>query len=499
MDKKNIKKEKEHIKAEHVKHNEHKEHEKHKEQHEKHEHKHSKHKEHTKEHHHVHLSHNHNMQKKHGLPDLPNEKHHHLQHLHHEKVNIHHKTHAHHKPHEEHKHKSEHVNVVHHHKHENHLHKYQDQAHLHHAVHHGVTHAHHHAHHAKIHIHTHKKHGEKVESKTEKNLLENDIKDERPNSEEIKKYAEVIAKMRKEIAKSVTGQEKIIDSLIMGLLCDGHVLLEGVPGIAKTLAIKTIAIVSGCSVKRIQFTVDLLPTDITGIVTYTPGKGFETIKGPIFSNFLIADEINRSPSKTQSALIEAMQEMQVTIGKETFPLPKPFFVMATQNPIEQAGVYQLPEAQVDRFLFKLIMGYPEYNEEVKIMEQNMTLKKFEEFDIKPATTPAEILKMQKMTKNIFIGEDIKKYILNIINRTRTRDLKYGHYIEWGASPRASIALFIASKAHALMSGRNFVIPSDVKGVVHNVLRHRIILSYRARAEHIDSDKVIDEILDRESA
>ncbi len=322
--------------------------------------------------------------------------------------------------------------------------------------------------------------------------------DGRPDITQIKKYAEIIAKMKKEVAKSITGQEKIVNSLIMALLCDGHVLLEGVPGIAKTLAIKTLAIVSGCSAKRIQFTVDLLPTDITGIVTYTPGKGFETIKGPIFSNFVIADEINRSPSKTQSALIEAMQELQVTIGKETYKLQRPFFVMATENPIEQAGVYQLPEAQIDRFLFKLIMGYPEYDEESKIMEENITLKKFEEFNLKAATNPSDIMKMQALTKKIYLDGKIKRYILNIVKRTRTRDLKYGSYIEWGASPRASIALFIASKAQAFMNGRNFVIPSDVKTIAHDVLRHRIILTYRARAEHIDSDKIIDEILEREN-
>ncbi|MEK6844263.1 MAG: MoxR family ATPase [Nanoarchaeota archaeon] len=350
---------------------------------------------------------------------------------------------------------------------------------------------------------------EEVEEEPKKELIKlkenfdykqkkSDISDDRPELAQIKKYADIIAKIKSEVAKSVTGQERIVNSLIMALLCDGHVLLEGVPGIAKTLAIKTLAIVSGCSVKRIQFTVDLLPTDITGIVTYNPGKGFETLKGPIFANFVIADEINRSPSKTQSALIEAMQEMQVTIGKETYKLQRPFFVMATENPVEQAGVYQLPEAQVDRFLFKLIMGYPEYKDEIKIMEENMTLKKFEEFNIKAATSGPDILKMQALTKKIYLDDKIKKYILNIVQRTRTRDLKYGSYIEWGASPRASIALFIASKAEAFMNGRNFVIPSDVKAIAHDVLRHRIILTYRARAEHIDSDKVIDEILDREN-
>ena len=320
----------------------------------------------------------------------------------------------------------------------------------------------------------------------------------KPSADEIKRYAVLISNVKKEVAKAITGQQKIVDSLIRALVCDGHVLVEGVPGIAKTLAIKTLAIASGCSSKRIQFTVDLLPTDITGITTYTPGKGFETVKGPIFANFVIADEINRSPSKTQSALIEAMQEMQVTIGKETFQLPRPFFVMATQNPLEQSGVYTLPEAQIDRFLFKLIMGYPEYEEERKIMEENMTLKNFEEFGIKAALSAQEIIKMQKLTKRVFLSQKIKEYILNIVKRTRTKDFKDGQYIEWGCSPRASISLYIASKGNALMRGRNFVIPLDVKEVVHEVLRHRIILTYRAKAEGITSDRIIDEILDKEN-
>jgi MoxR-like ATPase len=320
------------------------------------------------------------------------------------------------------------------------------------------------------------------------------VSNDKPSAGEIRKHSETINKMRKEISKAVSGQEEIVNSLILALLCDGHVLLEGVPGIAKTLAIKTLAVVSGCTSKRIQFTVDLLPTDITGITTYSPGKGFETIKGPVFSNFIIADEINRSPSKTQSALIEAMQEKQVTIAKETFLLPKPFFVMATMNPIEQSGVYELPEAQIDRFLFKLVMKYPEIKDESRIMEDNITLKKFEDFNINSITSGIDIIKMQKLVKRVYIDEKVKNYILNIVQKTRTKDFEYGEYIDWGASPRASIALFIASKAHAMLNGRNFVIPSDVKMVIHEILRHRIILTYRASAEKIDSDKVINKIL-----
>ncbi len=320
---------------------------------------------------------------------------------------------------------------------------------------------------------------------------------EKPSVVELAKYADVISKIKKEVAKAVVGQDEIVDSLIRALLCDGHVLLEGVPGIAKTLLIKTLSIVSGCSSKRVQFTVDLLPTDIVGITTYTPGKGFETIKGPIFANFVIADEINRSPPKTQSALIEAMQERQVTLGKETYPLPKPFFVMANQNPLESSGVYSLPEAQIDRFLFKVIMGYPQYKDEAKVMEDNITLMKFEEFNLKPIISPAEIIRMQHLAKRVYLGDKIKHYILDIVYKTRKKDFKYGELIEWGGSPRASIALFIASKARAMTQGRNYVIPSDVKDVAHEVLRHRIILSYRARAEKVTSDIIIDEILNHE--
>jgi len=335
----------------------------------------------------------------------------------------------------------------------------------------------------------------KFHHKMNEKKLKKEVKEvEKPNLSDIKKYAKVLLDMKEEIGNVLIGQKKIVDDLLCALLCNGHVLVEGVPGIAKTLAIKALAKVSGCDSKRIQFTVDLLPTDIIGITTYTPQKGFEIVKGPIFANFIIADEINRSPPKTQSALIQAMQEKQVTIGKETFDLPLPFFVMANQNPLETSGVYTLPEAQIDRFLFKVLMGYPEYEDEERIMSDNVSLKKFEEFDVKIISSPKELLKMQELTKKIYLDKRIRKYILDIVNKTRTRDFSHGQYIEWGASPRASINLFIASKAKALMDGRNFVVPKDVKEVVYPILRHRIILSYRAKAEGIDSDKIISEIL-----
>lgn len=315
------------------------------------------------------------------------------------------------------------------------------------------------------------------------------------SEKEILDCAELIKKLKDEVGKIVVGQEKIVESLIRGLICNGHVLLEGVPGIAKTVTIRALAQASGCSVKRIQFTVDLLPTDITGITAYTQNKGFEVIKGPIFANFVIADEINRAPPKTQSALIEAMQEKQVTIGKKTFSLPDPFFVMATKNPIENIGVYTLPEAQVDRFLFKLVMGYPEEKDEINIMEQNATLRKFEDFHINPIITIKDILKMQSFVHKIYLGSNIKSYILSIIKKTREKNFKDADCLSFGASPRATIAMFIASKAKALMDGRNYVLPEDVKAVSYEVLRHRLILSYKATLKKIDSDDLIKNILD----
>ena len=318
---------------------------------------------------------------------------------------------------------------------------------------------------------------------------------ERDIPKNIKEVSELLSKTKKEIAKVVIGQEEVIDAFMCALLSNGHVLLEGVPGIAKTLIVKSLAKASGCSSKRIQFTVDLLPSDILGITTYTPEKGFETIRGPIFANFIVADEINRAPPKTQSALIESMQEKQVTIGKETFKLPPPFFVMANNNPIETSGVYDLPEAQIDRFLFKLFIGYPKSEEEKDIMENNITLKDFEDFDIKPILSPQKILEMQEITKNIYMDDKVKNYIINIVAKTRRKDFKNSEYISWGGSPRASISLFIASKAWALMKGRNYVIPKDVKDIAHYVLRHRILLNYKARTEGLTSDKLIDEILE----
>lgn len=302
-----------------------------------------------------------------------------------------------------------------------------------------------------------------------------------------------------EIAKIVVGQDKTVDGLLRALLANGHVLVEGIPGIAKTLLIRALASSAGCKFKRIQFTPDLLPTDIVGITSYEEQKGFFVIKGPIFSNFVLADEINRAPPKVQSALLEAMQERQATIGKETFPIEEPFFVLATQNPIETLGTYSLPEAQIDRFLFKLLMTYPSKEEEKKIVEQNITLKSFENYKIKPVLSPRKIIEMQQITQRIGHSDKIKEYLIDIVNSTRNYEkygIKLGKFIELGASPRASIGLFIAAKADALLKGDSFIRPQHVKNIAHDVLRHRIHLNYTGQAESIKVEDIITEILSK---
>lgn len=310
-------------------------------------------------------------------------------------------------------------------------------------------------------------------------------------------YQTKLQSIRDEVSKIFVGQDHIVKGLVEALLCSGHVLLEGIPGVGKTLVIRTLAKITGCSFSRIQFTPDLLPTDILGITTYEEGKGFYTVKGPVFANFVLGDEINRSPPKVQSALLEAMQERQVTIGKETFVLPYPFFVMATQNPLEQLGTYKLPEAQLDRFFFKLLMEYPSAEEELKILTTNITTHKFEDYDLNPILDANQIIDAQRLVKMIRIDKKMAEYIVRIIDATRNPDkhgLKLGKYIGNGASPRASIALFLASKARALMNNKIQVTPDEVRGVAHNVLRHRIIVNFEGQAESISSDSIIDEIL-----
>lgn len=298
--------------------------------------------------------------------------------------------------------------------------------------------------------------------------------------------------------QTIVGQKHLIESLLIALLSNGHVLLEGVPGLAKTLAIKTLAQLIDAKYSRIQFTPDLLPADVIGTMVYSvKSEQFQVKKGPIFANFVLADEINRAPAKVQSALLEAMQERQVTIGDNTFRLDDPFLVMATQNPIEQEGTYPLPEAQVDRFLLKVVIGYPTREEEKLIIRQNLSNDRPA---IKPLLRPEEIIDAQKVVEQIYIDEKIERYIVDIVFATRF-PADYGlqdllSIISFGASPRASISLARAAKAYAFLRQRGYVIPEDVRAVCHDVLRHRIGLTYEAEANNISADEIISEILDK---
>lgn len=298
--------------------------------------------------------------------------------------------------------------------------------------------------------------------------------------------------------QTIVGQKHLVDSLLIALLANGHVLLEGVPGLAKTLAIKTLAQVIDAKYSRIQFTPDLLPADVVGTMVYSVQKEqFQIKRGPIFANFVLADEINRAPAKVQSALLEAMQERQVTIGESTFKLDEPFLVMATQNPIEQEGTYPLPEAQVDRFLLKAVIGYPTKEEEKHIIRQNISPVRNQ---VKALVRPEEILEAQKVVEQIYLDEKIERYIVDIVFATRypgdynLKDLQ--GIISFGASPRASIGLARAARAYAFLRQRGYVIPEDVRAVCHDVLRHRIGLSYEAEANNITADEIITEILDK---
>ena len=296
----------------------------------------------------------------------------------------------------------------------------------------------------------------------------------------------------------IVGQKHLVDSLMIGLLSNGHILLEGVPGLAKTLAIKTLASLIDAKYSRIQFTPDLLPADVMGTMIYSQAKEqFQIKKGPIFANFVLADEINRAPAKVQSALLEAMQERQVTIGEQTFKLDDPFLVMATQNPIEQEGTYPLPEAQVDRFMLKVIIGYPKKEEEKLIIRQNISGRKI---DIKPVLQPSEIIEAREIVQKVYIDEKIERYIVDIVFATRfPQDYGLGELkemISFGASPRASISLALAARAYAFLKQRAYDIPEDVRAVCHDVLRHRIGLSYEAEANNMTAEEIISEILNK---
>ena len=304
--------------------------------------------------------------------------------------------------------------------------------------------------------------------------------------------------IRQGMDQTIVGQKHLVDSLLIALLANGHVLLEGVPGLAKTKAISTLASLIDARFSRIQFTPDLLPADVVGTMIYSIKKEkFEVKKGPVFANFVLADEINRAPAKVQSALLEAMQERQVTIGEQTFKLDDPFLVLATQNPIEQEGTYPLPEAQVDRFLMKVLIGYPSKSEESDIIKMNIAPDPVE---VRPLVTPADIVDTRKVVQQIYIDEKIQKYIVDIVFATRfpsdygLNDLK--SMISFGASPRASINMALASRAYAFLRGRGYVIPEDVRAVCHDVMRHRLGLSYEAEANNITADEIISNILDK---
>ncbi|MEA1952164.1 MAG: MoxR family ATPase [Planctomycetota bacterium] len=309
--------------------------------------------------------------------------------------------------------------------------------------------------------------------------------------------ANLVHRLRTELGKVIVGQEEMIDRLLVGLLSNGHILLEGVPGLAKTTAIKSLAQALATKFQRIQFTPDLLPADLIGTMIYVPAESkFTTRKGPIFSNFVLADEINRAPSKVQSALLEAMQERQVTIGDETYPLDGLFLVMATQNPIEQEGTYPLPEAQVDRFMLKVKITYPKPDEERKVLDLAMDGPVRE---VEPVVSASEIAEMQDIVNMIYIDEQVKSYILNLVQATRDpaasgmKDL--APLIDFGASPRASIYLGVGARAIAFLNGRGYVTPQDVKDIAYDVLRHRVILTYEAEAEQMTPEDVLSKILE----
>ena len=314
-------------------------------------------------------------------------------------------------------------------------------------------------------------------------------------NDDVQRAAGWIGTLRQEIGHIIVGQEHLVDRLLVGLLANGHVLLEGVPGLAKTLSVRTLASAIHATFHRIQFTPDLLPADIIGTLIYHPQDGkYNATKGPVFANLVLADEINRAPAKVQSALLEAMQERQVTLGGETMPLPSPFLVLATENPIDQEGTYPLPEAQVDRFMFKVVIGYPSFEEERRILDKMAFTGS--EMRVQPVVTLDEILRARKLVDAIHVDEKIRDYVVHLVFATRQPEkykLELKHLIQFGASPRATIYLTVAAKAWALLQGRSYVTPEDIKSIGPDVLRHRIILTYEAEAQGVTTDALITRI------
>lgn len=321
---------------------------------------------------------------------------------------------------------------------------------------------------------------------------------------ELEKKAEEMGEkiqiLEDEIQKGIVGQEDVVRKVLLCVVSGGNALLEGVPGLGKSLLVETLGrTIEDSEFHRIQFTPDLLPADIIGIEAYNEEKGFYTEKGPIFANFILADEINRAPPKVQAAMLQAMQENQVSIGDETYDLPKPFFVMATQNPVEQGGTYPLPEAQVDRFLFKIYMDYPKTENEQKIIDINADILDMGEFGVEEVLSKEELVNIQELSKHITVSQEIKEYIVDLVEATRRPEdygMEYGKYIEYGGSPRASINLALAGRAQALSEGRHYVTPKDIRNVVTEVFQHRIILNYEGEAEDINKKDIIQNVVDR---
>ncbi|MBU0982930.1 MAG: MoxR family ATPase [candidate division Zixibacteria bacterium] len=314
---------------------------------------------------------------------------------------------------------------------------------------------------------------------------------------QVEKESEFVRRLTEQMSSVIVGQHYLVERLLIGILADGHILIEGVPGLAKTLSVKTLSDAIQTKFQRLQFTPDLLPADLIGTMIYNPQKAeFSVKKGPIFANIILADEINRAPAKVQSALLESMQERQVTIGETTFPLEQPFLVLATQNPIEQEGTYPLPEAQVDRFMLMLKIGYPSPSEERLIMDRNTGS---DVLRIEKVVSPADIMNARKVVRSVYVDEKVKEYIVNIIFATREPE-KYGladvkDLIAYGASPRATIYLNLAAKAHAFLKGRGYITPEDIKAIGPDVLRHRVLLTYEAEAEEVSADDIVQKIFD----
>ena len=317
-------------------------------------------------------------------------------------------------------------------------------------------------------------------------------------SEKADEFGEMIRTMEKEIQKGYIGQEEVINQILLTVVAGGNVLLEGVPGLGKSLLVEQLGrVVEGTEFNRIQFTPDKLPSDIVGVEAYNEDKGFYVEKGPIFSNFILADEINRAPPKVQSAMLEAMQEHKVSIGDQTFHLPEPFFTLATQNPTEQGGTYPLPEAQIDRFLFKIYLDYPKKRNEQKIIDMNANIMDDEDFDVHPVVSRQDVLDIQEFAKQVIVSQEIKEYIVDLVDTSRNPEdygLEYGEYIEWGCTPRASINLALAARAHALYNKRHYVTPEDIRAIIEPVFIHRILLNYEGEAQGVEVQDIIEDIV-----